>query len=79
MAISLEVGVSHLLAEFFANTFCIFAVLASAGAVAAALFESLSDHADDLFVFIKAYRHYNFSFPVISSMFIREGFIPRLS
>lgn len=43
MTKSLEFGISHLLAELAADAFGVLALLAAAGAIAPALFESFAD------------------------------------
>ena len=53
MAKSLEFGISHLLAEFAADTFGVLTLLAAAGAIAPAFRESLADDLYHLRVGIK--------------------------
>ena len=59
MAITLEIGVSYLLAEFLTHAFKIFRARNSARAVSAGAFKPLFYGIYNLFVFIKSYLHKN--------------------
>ena len=61
MAISLEIGILDLLAEFKAHTFEILCTLKTAGAISACTLKPLLNGVNHLFVLVKPDLHYLYS------------------
>ena len=57
MAITLKIGVSHLLTEFLADALVFFGPLQTAGAVTTGAFQTFLDHLDHFLVIIQTYSH----------------------
>ena len=57
MAITLEIGVSHLLPEFLADALVFLGSLQTAGAVATGALQAFLDHLDHFLVIVQTYSH----------------------
>ena len=57
MAITLEIGVGHLLPEFLANALVFLGSLQTAGTVATGALQTFLDHLDHFFVIVQTYSH----------------------
>ena len=57
MAISLEIGVSHLFPEFLANALVFLGSLQTAGAVTTGALQAFLDHLDHFLVIVQTYSH----------------------
>ena len=57
MAITLEIGVGHLLPEFLANALVFLGSLQTAGAVATGALQTFFDHLDHFLVIVQTYSH----------------------
>ena len=57
MAITLEIGVGHLLPEFLANALIFLGSLQAAGAVATGALQTFLDHLDHFLVIVQTYSH----------------------
>ena len=71
MAIALEIGVSHLFAEFLADALVFLGTLQTAGAVAAGTLEAFLDHLNHFLVIIQSYSHEGHI--LSDSLYDREG------
>ena len=57
MAITLEIGVSHLLPEFLADALVFLGPLQTAGAVTIGALQAFLDHLDHFLVIVQTYSH----------------------
>ena len=57
MAITLEIGVSHLFPKLFANALVFLGPFQTAGAVAAGALQTFFDHLDHFLVIVQTYSH----------------------
>ena len=64
MAITLKIGVGHLLPEFLANTFVFLSPFQATGAVAAGALQTFLDHLDHFLVVVQTYSHEITSFRI---------------
>ena len=62
MAITLEIGVSHLFPKLFANAFILLCALQSAGTVAAGALQAFPDGGNHFLILIQMNCHGNTSF-----------------
>ena len=64
MAITLKIGVGHLLPEFLADALVFFGPLQTAGAVTAGTLQTFLDHLDHFLVVVQTYSHEITSFRI---------------
>ena len=57
MAITREIGISHLLPEFLTDALVFLGALQTAGAVAAGALQAFLDHLDHFLVIVQTYSH----------------------
>ena len=73
MAVSFEIGVSHLLPELLADTLILLGTLQAAGAIATGTLQAFLDGLNHFCIFIQSDSHGNTSFLFYYSLFVKGG------